>query len=167
MWTITLLRSVLRSSDAHSRLMEQRCTLVHKDRMWINGYEYGLFLTPRDAAILGETMHIHGLMFEDVVSEFMHALALTYGHAENILCMERVDWNIQVVEGIITRADAHFILLREHGLNGYEYIVLHDVHACVLIGKLMRQHNIPIHKVIRFSVFRQSFTENIKALFGL
>ena len=162
-----MIRTALQKADAHDRLMERRCTRVHTDRMWINGYEYGLFMTPNDATVMGETMRIRGFIMEDVVTPFVHQLALSYGHAENILCMERIVWNVQVLRGIMTRPDAHFLLLHEYGLNGYEYTILHDTAMCTTLGGLMRAYNIHIHKVIRFSVFRQSFVENIKALFGL
>lgn len=147
--------------------MERRCTLVHNDRMWVNGYEYGLFMTPNDATVMGETMHVRGIMAADVISDFVYELALSYGHAENILCIERIVWNVQVLRGVMRRKDAHLLLLQEYGVNGYEYTMLHDVGMCVMLGNLMRKYNIDIHRVIRFSVFRQSFVENIKALFDL
>jgi len=162
-----MVHNALQRADAHERLIERRCTRVHKDRMWINGYEYGLFMTPNDASIMGETLHVNGFIMEDAVSSFIHHLALTYGHAENILCMKHIVWNIQVVQGILKRPDAHMILMSEDILNGYEYVVLHDVTLCNMIGHLIRKNSIPISKVIRFSVFRQSFPENIKALFNL
>ena len=122
-----MIRTALQKADAHDRLMERRCTRVHTDRMWINGYEYGLFMTPNDATVMGETMRIRGFIMEDVVTPFVHQLALSYGHAENILCMERIVWNVQVLRGIMTRPDAHFLLLHEYGLYGYEYTILHDL----------------------------------------
>ena len=166
MWTQSIIRRALQRSDAHARLMDRKCTLVHNNRMWLNGYEYGLFMTPNDATVMGETLHINGLIIDDVVSIFMYDLALTYGHAENILCMERIVWNVQVLRGILKRPDAHVLLLHEYGLNGYEYAILHDEHICKLISFVLQERKIPIHKVIRFSVFRQSFVENIKAIFG-
>ena len=57
--------------------MERRCTRVHNNRMWINGYEYGLFMTPNDATVMGETLHVHGFIMDDVVSSFMYDLALS------------------------------------------------------------------------------------------
>lgn len=165
MWTQCLIRSALQASDAHDRLMERRCTRIHNDRMWINGYEFGLFMTPNDATVMGETMHIRGFILEDVVSAFMHELALTYGHAENVLCMQRLVWNVQVLRGILKRPDAHILLLNEYGVNGYEYAMLHDEHMCKMIGCIIQKHRLQISDVIRFSVFRQSFPENIKALF--
>jgi len=167
MWTPGLVRSVLQMSDAHDRLMERRCTLVHNDRMWVNGYEYGLFMTPNDATVMAETMHIRGFVMEDVVSTFMYQLAISFGHAENVLCMERMVWNVQVIRGILRRPDAYILLMNEYGVNGYEYVMLHDEHMCTMIGNLIHEHRIPIHKVIRFSVFSQCFPDNIKALFGV
>ena len=167
MWTQCLIRTALQRSDAHEILMERRCTTVHNDRMWINGYEYGLFMTPNDASVMGETIHVRGFVLDDVVSPFMYELALSYGHAENVLCMDRLVWNVQVVRGIMTRPDAHILLMNEYGLNGYEYILLHDLATCRILGHLIRRNKIRIYKVIRFSVFRQTFAENIKALFYL
>ena len=138
---------------------------MHKDRMWVNGYEYGLFMTPKDATLLGETLHINGFILQDVVSAFMYEIALSYGHAENILCMETFKWNVQVLRGILRRPDAYILLLSGNDINGYEYAILHDEYLCKMIGNLLREHNIGIYKVIRFSIFRQSFKENIKALF--
>ena len=166
MWTQSMTRSALQRSDAHIRLMDRKCTLVHNNRMWLNGYEYGLFMSPNDATVMGETLHINGFVLDDVVSSFMYELALSYGHAENILCMERIVWNVQVLRGILRRPDAHILLLNEYGLNGYEYAILHDEHICRLISFILREKKIPIHEVIRYSVFRQSFVENIKAIFG-
>lgn len=166
MWTQSMIRSALQRSDAHIRLMDRKCTLVHNNRMWLNGYEYGLFMTPNDATVMGETLHINGFILDDVVSSFMYELALSYGHAENILCMERIVWNVQVLRGILRRPDAHILLIHEYGLNGYEYAILHDEHICRLISFILREKKIPIHKVIRYSVFCQSFEENIKAIFG-
>ncbi len=167
MWTQCMIRTALQRSDAHNILLERRCTTIHSDRMWINGYEYGLFMTANDASVMGETMHISGFILEDVISPFMYDLALSYGHAENIECMERFVWNVQVVRGIMKRPDAHILLLNQNGLNGYEYILLYDLSMCRILGHLIRRNHIRIHKVIRFSVFRQTFTENIKALFYL
>ena len=166
MWTQSMIRSALQRSDAHIRLMDRKCTLVHNNRMWLNGYEYGLFMTPNDATVMGETLHINGFIIDDVISSFMYELALSYGHAENILCMERIVWNVQVLRGILRRPDAHILLIHEYGLNGYEYAILHDEHICRLISFILREKKIAIHEVIRFSVFRQSFVENIKAIFG-
>ena len=166
MWTPYMVRTALRRSDAHGKLMERRCTRVHNDKMWVNGYEYGLFMTPNDAEVMAETLHINGFILEDVVSEFMYDLAFSYGHAENICCMETFVWNVQVLRGILRRPDAYILLLNNNGINGYEYALLHDEYICKWIGRLMRRHDIPLHRVIRFSVFRQSFTENIKALFN-
>ena len=166
MWTQSMIRSALQRSDAHIRLMDRKCTLVHNNRMWLNGYEYGLFMTPNDATVMGETLHINGFILDDVVSSFMYELAISYGHAENILCMERFVWNVQVLRGILRRPDAHILLLNEYGLNGYEYAILHDEHICRLISFILQEKRIPIHEVIRYSVFRQSFVENIKAIFG-
>ena len=160
-----MVRTALRRSDAHERLMERKCTRVHHDKMWINGYEYGLFMTPKVSSAMSETLHINGFILEDVVSEFMYELALSYGHAENILCMEMFNWNVQVLRGILRRPDAYILLLNENGINGYEYALLHDVYLCKLIGNILQDNQIPIHKVIRFSIFRQSFIENIKALY--
>ena len=166
MWTQNMIRTALQRSDAHTRLMDRRCTLIHNNRMWLNGYEYGLFMTPNDATVMGETLHINGFILDDVVSSFMYELAISYGHAENILCMERFVWNVQVLRGILRRPDAHILLLNEYGLNGYEYAILHDEHICRLISFILQEKRIPIHEVIRYSVFRQSFVENIKAIFG-
>lgn len=165
MWTQTMVRTALQRSDAHDRLMERRCTRVHTDKMWVNGYEYGLFMTPKVATMMGETLHVNGFIMEDAVSPFIHHLALTYGHAENVLCMGHIRWNIQVVRGILKRPDAHILLLSEHGVNGYEYVLLHDITLCNMIGQFIRNNSLCIYKVVRFSVFRQSFQENIKALF--
>lgn len=166
MWTQSMIRSALQRSDAHIRLMDRKCTLVHNNRMWLNGYEYGLFMSPNDATVMGETLHINGFILDDVVSSFMYELAISYGHAENILCMERFVWNVQVLRGILRRPDAHILLIHEYGLNGYEYAILHDEHICRLISFILQEKKIPIHKVIRYYVFRQSFVENIKAIFG-
>lgn len=135
--------------------------------MWINGYEYGLFMTPNDATIMAETLHIRGFIMKDVISAFLYEMALSYGQAENVLCMERIVWNVQVLRGILQRNDAHVLLLNEYGVNGYEYGLLHDEYMCKMIGYLMQKHRIHISDVIRFSVFRQSFLDNIKALFEL
>ena len=161
-----MIRTALQRSDAHTRLMDRRCTLIHNNRMWLNGYEYGLFMTPNDATVMGETLHINGFILDDVVSSFMYELAISYGHAENILCMERFVWNVQVLRGILRRPDAHILLLNEYGLNGYEYAILHDEHICRLISFILQEKRIPIHEVIRYSVLRQSFVKNIKAIFG-
>lgn len=166
MWTQCMIRSTMQRSDAHIRLMDRRCTRVHNNRMWLNGYEYGLFMTPNDATVMGETLHTNGFIIDDVVSSVIYEIALTYGYAENILCMGRIVWNVQVLKGILRRPDAHILLLHNYGLNGYEYAILHDEYICKLIASMLRENNIPIHKVIRYSVFRQSFVENIKALFG-
>ena len=161
-----MIRTILKRADAHERLTERRCTRVHNDKIWINGYEYGLFMSPKEASLMGETLHINGFILEDVVSEFMYDLAFSYGHAENICCMETFVWNVQVLRGILRRPDAYILLLNENGINGYEYAVLHDEYLCKIIGNILRENKIPIYKVIRFSIFRQSFNENIKALFN-
>lgn len=167
MWTQSMIRTALQRSDAHDRLMERRCTRVHNDKIWVNGYEYGLFMTPNDATVMGETLHINGFIMEDVVSPFLYQLAMSYGHAENVCCMEQIVWNVQVLRGVLKRPDAYILLLNEYGINGYEYALMHDEYMCTMIGSIMQQYKIHIHKVIRFSVFRQAFQENIKALFGL
>ena len=166
MWTQCMIRTALQRSNAHAKLMERRFTLIHNNRIWLNGYEYGLFMTPNDATMMGETLHINGFILDDVVSSFMYELAMSYGHAENILCMETFIWNVQVLRGVLKRPDAYILLLHKYGLNGYEYALLHDRYLCKVIGNIIRKNKIPIHKVIRYSVFCQSFDENIKAIFG-
>lgn len=167
MWTQGIIRTILQRSDAHERLMERKCTAIHSERIWINGYEYGLFMTPNDVTVMAETMHIHGMILEDVISPFLHELALSYGHAENISCMETFVWNVQVVRGILRRPDAHILFLHEYGVNGYEYVLLNDEYFCKELGRLMQNNRIPIHLVIRYSIFQQSHIDNIKALFRI
>ena len=165
MWTHSAIRSVLQRSDAHMKLMEKKHTAVHSDRLWVNGYEFGLFMTPNDATVMAETMHIHGCILEDVVSPFLYEIAISYGQTENITCMERIVWNVQVVRGIIERPDAHILLLQEYGVNGYEFTLLNDEFMCSVIGRLLQRNRIPIYLVIRYFVFQQSFLDNIKGLF--
>lgn len=164
MWTLGCLRTVLRRFDAHEKLMRKKLTKVLRSEQWINGYEFGLFAHKREAIMLGETMHIQGLIIDDVVSPFVYELALSHGHAENIRCMEHIRWNVQILEGIVRRPDAFILLRGMHAVNGYEYALLYDTHLSKIVGQIMRYRRIPFSSVIRYSVFQQSPTNNIKAM---
>ena len=164
MWTNNLVHTLIQKSDAHSKLMEKRCTRVNNIKEWINGYEFGLFMSTNIATVMAETLHIHGMIMPDAVSQHIHQLALIRGYVENVRCMECIIWNTSVLRGIIKRPDAYSLLLREHGTNGYEYALLCDLHMCTEIACLLKHYDVPVTSVIRYHVFKQSPKRNIKAL---
>ena len=148
MWTLGSLRTTLQRSDAHEKLLRKKLTRVLRTEQWINGYEYGLFTTKREAVMLGETMHIQGLIVDDLVSPFIYELALSHGHVENVRCMEQIRWNVQVLEGIVRRPDAFILLRGRHAVNGYEYALLHDTYLSKIVGQIMRYRRIPMCLVL-------------------
>ena len=80
--------------------------------------------------------------------------------------MERM--NAQVVRITMKRSDARILFLhflQEYGVHGYEFTLLNNEFMCCVIGRILQRNRIPIHLVIRYFVFQQSFTENIKGLF--
>ena len=164
MWSHNLVHNIIQKADAHVKLMERKCTHVNRIKEWINGYEFGLFMSTNVATVMAETLHIHGMIMEDVVSPYIHQLAFTRGYVENVRCMQRIVWNVDVVRGLIRRPDAYSLLSVAYGTNGYEYALLYDLHLCKEISKLLNHYEMPVSSVIRYRVFKQSPKQNIKAI---
>lgn len=167
MWSAGHIRNIIQKSDAHKQLMCLRTAVVCGKERWLNGYEYGLFMTTDDATIMGETLHINSLLLEDVVTRSYIELAVRRGYVENVRCMKRIVWNVQVLRGLMARSDAYTILMDRCGLNGYEYALMHDEHMSREIGKLIKVYNMKICSLVRYSVFKKVKVQNIKALFLL
>ena len=167
MWSHSRVRTILQKADAHAELMRLQQTVVSGRDTWINGYEYGLFMSPNDATVMGETLHINGLLMEDVVAPSYVLLAKSRGYIENILCMKRIVWNVQVLRGIMRRKDAYKVLMTRYGLNGYEYALMHDEHLSREIGKLIFEKDVTVRSVVRYGVFIKVNKQNIKAMFLL
>lgn len=167
MWSQGRIRDILQKADAHSQLMHLQRTVVSGKDTWLNGYEYGLFMTQNDATVMGETLHINGLILEDVVNRSYIELAAQRGYTDNVECMGRIVWNVQVLRGLLKRKDAYKLLTVRYGLNGYEYALMHDEHLSREIGKLIVDKDIAIRSVVRYGVFIKVKTQNIKALFLL
>ncbi len=167
MWSHGRIRTILQKTDAHDQLMRLQQTVVSGTDTWLNGYEYGLFMSTNDATIMGEMLHIHGLILEDVVNCSYVELAVRRGYRENVVCMKHIVWNVQVLRGILKRNDACELLMSRHGLNGYEYAFMHDEHLSKEVGKLMKANDLSISSVVRYRVFLKLQTQNIKALFLL
>ena len=164
MWSRSLIHKTIQKTNAHSKLMEKRCTNINHNNEWINGYEFGLFMSTNVATVMAEILHIHGMIMEDAVSPYIHQIALTKGYIENIKCMQRTIWNVNVLKGIIRRPDAYTLLLRSYGTNGYEYALMHDLALSKEIGKMLKHYEVPVSSVVRYCVFKQSPKCNIKAL---
>jgi len=164
MWSHGLVHNIIHKADAHTFLMQKRCTNVNRTKEWINGYEFGLFMSTNVATIMAETLHIHGMTMDDTVSPHIHQLALIRGYVENVRCMQRIVWNVDVLRGLIMRPDAYSLLLKPYGTNGYEYALMHDLHLCEEISKMLKHYEMPVHSVIRYCVFKQSPKSNIKAI---
>ena len=164
MWTQGAIETIINRKNAHKLLIRRKMSIVDKKEEWINGYEFGLFSDVRKCRIMAETLHIRGMVISDVVSPFIHQLALIRGYEKNVRAMEKIVWNIPVVRGIMNRPDGYILMLEEYGLNGYEYTLLHDKSLSNEIGRMIKYHQIPLHKVIRYCVFKQSPQSNIKAL---
>ena len=167
MWSHGRIRTILQKADAHHQLMHLQQTVVNGKDTWLNGYEYGLFMTPNDATVMGETLHVNGLILEDVVNCSYIELAVRRGYKENVECMDRIVWNVQVLRGLLKRKDAYKLLMLRYGLNGYEYALMHDEHLSREIGKLIVEKDITIRSVVRYRVFLKLQSQNIKALFLL
>lgn len=164
MWSHSAIRAILSQNNAHEQLMQRKMARVYKKKEWINAYEFGLFTDESTTRLMGETLHIHGMVMSDVVAPFIHQLACVRGYEKNVRAMERFVWNIPVVRGIIRRPDSYILMTEEYGLNAYEYTILHDRFMSGEIGRMMKYHRIPIYKVIRYDVFKKSPQANIKAL---
>ena len=167
MWTRGAIETILPKKDAHSRLMKRKMTLVQKKKEWINGYEFGLFTGEKNSRIMGETLHTHGMIMSDVVSPDIHQIALLCGYEKSVRAMERFVWNMPVIRGIFNRPDAYIMMTENHGVNAYEYTLLHDTYMSGEIGRMIKTHQIPIHMVIRYCVFKKSPPANIKALMSV
>lgn len=165
MWSHGRIRTILQKANAHDQLMRLQQAVVGGTDTWLNGYEYGLFMSTNDATIMGEMLHIHGLILEDVVNRSYVELAVRRGYKENVVCMDRIVWNVQVLRGLLKRNDAYKLLMVEYGLNGYEYALMHDEHLSREIGKLIVEKDITIRSVVRYRVFLKLQAQNIKALF--
>lgn len=164
MWSQDLIHNIIQKADAHTKLMEKKCTNVNQNSEWINGYEFGLFMSTNVATVMAETLHIHGMVMEDTVSPYIHQLAFIRGYVENVKCMQRIVWNVDVLRGIIRRPDAYSLLLETYGINGYEYALMHDLDLSKEIGKMLKHYEVPISSVVRYCVFKQSPKCNIKAI---
>ena len=164
MWSHSLIHDIIQTKNAHLKLMEKRCTTVNHVNEWINGYEFGLFMSTNVATIMAETLHIHGMIMEDAVSPYIHQIAFVKGYVENIKCMQCIVWNVDVLRGIIRRPDAYSLLLTLYGTNGYEYALMHDLDLSKEIGKLLRHYEVQVSSVVRHCVFKQSPKRNIKAM---
>lgn len=164
MWTRGAIETILPKKNAHELLLRRKMTIVERKKEWINGYEFGLFTDERKCRMMGEIMQIHGMIISDVVSPLIHHLALLRGYLRNAKAMEKFVWNMPVIRGIINRPDGYILMAESYGLNAYEYTVLHDTFMSGEIGHMLRYHRVPVHKVIRYSVFKQSPPPNIKAL---
>ena len=167
MWSHGRIRTILQKADAHDHLMRLQKTVVSGGDAWLNGYEYGLFMSTNDATIMGEMLHIHGLILEDVVNYSYVDLAMRRGYNENVVCMKRIVWNIPVLRGILKRNDACDLLMCCHGLNGYEYALMYDKCLSREVGKIMKVNHMGISSAVRYKIFLKIKTQNIKALFLL
>ena len=165
MWTRSDVLSALKKADAHRRLLERKITLVSGCKEWLNGYEYGVFMEEDTCLLLAETMQIQGFLLDDVVSPFVVHTAHVLGYRKQILNMKNIHWSVPVIKGLMRRPDIHFLLANRYGsFNGYEYALLHDFELSVNIGCLIRHNDMMINKCIRYSVFKQSPKQNIKAI---
>ena len=166
MWSRGDVRYLLKRSDAHERLTERRMTLVSGREEWVNGYEYGMFMSPDTCLLLAETMQLHGFIMDDVVSPFIQHLACVRGFREQITNMRSLCWSVPVIKGLLRRPDIHMLLAEKTGfLNGYEYALLNDYELSVEIGFMIRHHEILIHECISYEIFKMSPPNNAKALF--
>jgi len=167
MWTHGEIDTVLPQGAAHKLLMQRKMTRVYKKEEWINGYEFGLFTDEKKTRIMGETLHLHGMIMSDAVSPFIHQLALVRGYVQNVNAMERFVWNMPVIRSIIRRPDGYILMTESHSLNAYEYTLLHDRSMSAEIGRMIKHHHIPLYRVIRYGVFKKSPPANIKALMSI
>lgn len=167
MWTRGAIETILPKKEAHEMLMRRKMTLVYKKKEWINGYEFGLFTGEKNARILAETLHIHGMIMTDVVSPFIHHLALIRGYEKSVRAMEGFRWNMPVIRGIFKRPDGYMLMTEGRGLNAYEYTLLNDTFMSGEIGCMLKYHQIPLYKVVRYCVFKKSPPANIKALMSV
>ena len=167
MWTRGAIETILPKKEAHAILMRKKMTKVGKKKEWINGYEFGLFTGEKNARIMAETLHIHGMIMSDVVSPVIHQLALLRGYEKSVRAMERFRWNMPAIRGIFNRPDGYILMLEGHGLNAYEYTLLHDTFMSGKVGHMIKYHQIPLYKVVRYCVFKKSPPANIKALMSV
>lgn len=167
MWTRGAIETILPKKDAHALLMRRKMTLVYNKEEWINGYEFGLFTGENNSRIMAETLHVHGMIMSDVVSPVIHQLALVRGYEKSVRAMERFVWNMPVIRGIHIRPDGYILMTESHGLNAYEYTLLNDTFMSGEIGRMLKYHQIPLYRVVRYSVFKKSPPANIKALMSV
>ena len=167
MWTRGAIETMLPKKNAHALLMQRKMSRVYKKEEWINGYEFGLFTNEKICRIMGETLHVHGMTITDAVAPFIHQLAIIRGYAKNAIAMERFVWNIPVIRGIYRRPDGYILMTERYGLNAYEYCLLQDRFMSGEIGRIIKHHQIPIHTLIRYCVFKKSPPANIKALMSV
>lgn len=167
MWTRSGIETILPKKEAHALLMRRKMTLVYKKEEWINGYEFGLFTGVNNARVMAEMLHTHGMIMSDVVSPVIHQLALLRGYEKSVRAMERFVWNMPVIRGIFDRPDGYILMTERHGLNAYEYTLLHDTFMSGEIGRMIKYHQIPLYMLVRYCVFTKSPPANIKALMSV
>lgn len=166
MWSRGDIRFMIKQPSAHRQLLTRKMTLVSGREEWVNGYEFGLFMSEDMCLLLAETMHLQGFLIDDVVSPFIQHLALRRGYAQHVRNLRDIQWSVPIIKGLMRRPDIHMLLRERSGiLNGYEHAVFHDYELSQEIGRMIRHQDMCIHQCIRFQVFKQSPLMNVRALF--
>ena len=166
MWSRGDVRFMIKQPNAHRRLLKRKMTLVSGREEWVNGYEFGLFMSEDMCLLLAETMQTQGFLIDDVVSVFIQHLALDRGYVQHVRNLRDIRWSVPVIKGLMRRPDIHTLLREKTGnWNGYEYALYHDYELSQEIGCLIRHQGACVHQCISFRIFKGSPLNNVRALF--